>query len=152
MHSFEIRAATADDIPAIFDIRTSVRDNAITLARLAEVGITPESVRSTLGTTRQGWIAADANDVVIAFAMVEVSDAKVLGLFTRPGFERRGCGSTLLDRAAKYLFDHGAATIWLTTGRDTPAADFYRRRGWRVAGEPFPRELRFELDRPAQNT
>jgi len=141
------RPAAAADIPAIFDIRTAVRENAISLERLAEVGITPTSVLASLGNTRRGWVMENTERTVVAFVMVELEQSKVLGLFTRPGWENRGCGTTLLRAATNCLFELGAQTIWLTTGGDSPAADFYRHRGWRAVDGPTASELRFEYHR-----
>ena len=149
LHRLTLRPATAADVPAIFDIRTSVGENAITLEKLAAVGITPASVTATLGKSRHGWVMVNAADnEVVAFSMVDVDENKVLALFTRPGWEDRGCGSALLDAATAYLFTRGATQVWLTTGSDTPAAKFYRRRGWIESGKIEPSDVRFVLNRP----
>jgi GNAT superfamily N-acetyltransferase len=142
-----LRPLTPADIPAVFEIRTAVSENAISMERLAEVGITPASVLVSLGKTRRGWVTENEDGMVVAFVMVELEKRSVLGLFTRPGWENRGCGTTLIRAACDCLFELGAQAIWLTTGSDTPAADFYRRRGWRAADGPTPTELRFEYDR-----
>jgi GNAT superfamily N-acetyltransferase len=142
------REATAADVPAIFQIRTTVHENAITMQRLADVGISPDSVVESLGKSRRGWVIGNGAGAVVAFAMMDVETDTVLGLFTHPGWQGRGCGSTLLRQAAQFLFDRGAKRVTLTTGGDTPAAEFYRRRGWKVDGEVAPGELRFVLDRP----
>jgi hypothetical protein len=52
-----IREAVYADIPAIFAIRIAVKENAATLERLAELGITPASVRDSLVSNYKGWVA-----------------------------------------------------------------------------------------------
>jgi GNAT superfamily N-acetyltransferase len=142
-----LRAATPVDVPAIFEIRTAVRENAITIEKLAAVGITPGTVVATLGSVRRGWVVVNAENQVVAFAMVNVEENKIMALFTRPGWEGRGCGTTLLAAAANFLFESGTKKVWLTTGGSTPAAGFYLRRGWVPVTVSDEGEAHFELDR-----
>lgn len=53
MEFFEI---TAGDIPELFRIRTSVRENLLTMDELEAAGITAESVTQMLGSTHKGWL------------------------------------------------------------------------------------------------
>lgn len=55
--SIQVREAKETDIGEIFAIRTSVAENHLSLAQLAEMGITPEA---TAGELAQGpclWVA-----------------------------------------------------------------------------------------------
>ena len=49
-----------------------------------------------------------------------------------------------------WLRNHGAPTLWLTTGEHTRAAGFYERRGWRRVSVSVDGEARYEsADIPA---
>lgn len=50
------REIEADDIPALFFVRTRTRQNSYTLTELHELGITPASVRERLDTSNKGWL------------------------------------------------------------------------------------------------
>ena len=139
-----LRIATGSDVPAMFLIRTAVTANPLTLDQLASLGITPGSVAASLKTGHRAWVVEEDTGQICAFAIADPESASIFALFTRPGFERRGYGSALLEIATLELFQSGAAVIWLATGSDSPAADFYRRRGWRDAGIIANGETRFE--------
>jgi len=142
------RPATPADVPAIFEIRTAVHEHAMTMEQLAAEGITPASVVKSMASERRGWVAQNAQGQIVAFAMASVKSNFIFGLFTRPGWEGRGCGTALLHAAATHLFDAGAEVVWLTTSPSSRAAEFYHRRGWSAAGLGDKGELRFELKRP----
>src|SRR5262245_53868853 len=131
----------------IFRVRTSVRENLLTGAQLAEQGITNDGVAASLQTHRRGWVAERGAEIV-AFSMADRQDGTLFALFVLPEYEGRGRGSRLLDLAVQWLWDNGTETAWLTTGPDTRAAGFYARRNWRHAGPHHTGDIRFELHRP----
>lgn len=139
-----LRAAAASDVSALFDIRLSVTENAMTLEELAEVGVTPESVRAALETEARAWLA-EVDGRPVAFVMADNEEGCVFAMFVRPGFEGQGLGRALMDEAERYLFQ-GHDVLWLNTGEDTGirAHGFYRRLGWRMAGPAGNRETRYE--------
>jgi GNAT superfamily N-acetyltransferase len=141
----EIREATSSDIPAIFSIRTAVNENAASLARLLELGITPDSVAEAFGAQCKGWVAIEANQVV-GFSIADAQAKSVWTLFILPEFESRGIGQALMKRTIDWLRETGAARIWLTTGPTTRAAGFYSYLGWNATGMTPHGEIRFELD------
>jgi ribosomal protein S18 acetylase RimI-like enzyme len=55
----------------------------------------------------------------------------VWALFVIDGAQGRGHGTALLDEAIKRLRQAGHRQAFLTTGKDTRAAGFYRSKGWR---------------------
>jgi GNAT superfamily N-acetyltransferase len=146
------REATAADIDAIFRVRTAVTENALTLDELAVRGVTPAGVVASFATDAKGWVAVQ-RDEIVAFAIAHRAVAKVDALFVLPSHARRGIGSRLLDLALAWLAENNVARAWLTTGADTAAADFYRRRGWENAGIMSNGEIRFacETARAASN-
>ena len=138
------REANAADVPAMFDVRTSVVENAMTWEQLADVGITPATVAASLMTHRKAWVA-ERGDEIVGFAMADENDGSIFALFVRPADEGRGIGTRLLDLAVRWLWDRGTSVVTLTTGPETRAAAFYARRGWRDVRILPNGEVRFEL-------
>jgi GNAT superfamily N-acetyltransferase len=145
----EIREARAEDIPGIFDVRVSVRENHLDLEQLRQRGITPESLVRDFEGGRKGWVA-EANGRVVGFSIADALTHSVWALFVLPQHEGRGLGRRLLNAAVDWLWECGAERVWLTTGPATRAVGFYRALGWQQAGPTPYGELRFELPRPAE--
>jgi GNAT superfamily N-acetyltransferase len=137
-----IRAMTADDMGDAFAVRTAVAENALTLEQLERTGITPASVAASLRA--RGWVA-EKEGVVVALAIADGETRSIFALFVAPGYEGRGLGSALLDRAVRWLQGESSGTIWLTTAPDTRAAALYARRGFVVTGREPDGSLRLEL-------
>jgi GNAT superfamily N-acetyltransferase len=97
-----IRAMRADDMGDIFAVRTCVAENALTLEQLERMGITPASVAASLHGRARGWVA-EKEGVVVAFAIADGETRSIFALFVAPGYEGRGLGSALLDRAVRWL-------------------------------------------------
>lgn len=142
-----IRRARARDVDAVFEIRTSVRQNHLTIERLEELGITKAVVRDALEGEVCGWVA-EWDGTAVAFSMTDTETASVFALFVRPEFEGRGLGALLLAEAERALF-RSAETIWLETDpkEDIRANGFYRKAGWQPAGINAKGEMRYEKTR-----
>lgn len=141
-----IRVADEEDIPAIFDIRTSVRENHLSLAQMTEMGITGETILQSLRQAPCIWVAAYGDDIA-GFSMGDAAEACVYAAFVRPEWEGQGIGRRLLDRAEAFLFERHSS-IWLKTDGASRAAGFYERLGWKRMGELASGETRFEKHRP----
>jgi len=126
-----IREAVPSDVDAMFDIRTAVQDNHLSMAELADLGITPATLPSMLRHPGRGWVA-ETDDTVVGFAMANAQNASVFALFVRPGHEGKSIGRHLMAQVESWLFQQGCATIWLTTDSDCTvrANGFYRHLGW----------------------
>jgi GNAT superfamily N-acetyltransferase len=145
-----IRPATAGDIPALFAVRTSVRENHLDLAQLAERGVTPGSIAAMLAAgDAAAWVVEEGGRVV-AFSMADAQVGTVFALFVGPGSERRGHGRRLLAAAERWLFSAGWETIWLQTGREPQlrAHRLYAAAGWRLVGPADDEDVRYEKSRP----
>jgi GNAT superfamily N-acetyltransferase len=132
-----IRAIEERDLPSIVRVRTSVRENNLSVEAMAELGITPQSVWSELQSGELGGFLAEDQGDIAAFSMARHSDGSIFALFTQPEYEGRGYGSALLAEALMWLRSRGHREAWLSTGRGTKAEAFYRKRGWR-GGEASP--------------
>jgi len=140
-----LREATAADLPGISRVRTSVRENLLTVEQLRDRGITNESVAASFLADSKCWVAAREGEIV-AFAIADRATQSIFALFVLPDCESQGLGSRLLDLALRWLRENGASVVWLTTGPDTKAAGFYERRGWVATGRGEHGDTRYELD------
>ena len=144
---FTFREATASDVPGISRVRTSVRENLLTVEQLRERGITNESVAASFLTTSKGWVA-ERDGEIVAFTIADGATRSLFALFVLPEYERRGLGSRLLSLSLDWLRSNGAREVWLTTGPETDAAGFYERRGWIATGTEPRGDTRYVLNLP----
>jgi GNAT superfamily N-acetyltransferase len=146
---FDIRPATPADIPALFDVRTSVRENHLDLAQLAERGVTPQSLAEMLEQHDARTWVCEGGGRIVAFSMADARTGTVFALFVRPEAEGRGYGRRLLRAAEEWLFAAGWETIWLQTGMEPHlrAHAFYRAAGWELAGAAGHDDVRYEKRR-----
>ncbi|NEQ42853.1 MAG: GNAT family N-acetyltransferase [Leptolyngbya sp. SIOISBB] len=129
-----VRVAQSTDIETLFDIRTSVTENYQSREEIAELGITPESIAEMLATDCCAWIA-DLEGQAVGFAIANVTEATIFGIFIRPAFEGKGAGRALMQAAETWLWSQGLDEIWLLTGNDPTlrAYGFYQHLGWMLS-------------------
>lgn len=150
--NFTVRPAGETDIPALFAIRTAVRENHMSLAELARAGVTPDTVAAMLrGGAAAGWLGERAGHPAgFSMARADVGDLFVIAVL--PGFEGQGLGGLLLREAERWLALRGVGEAWLLTGGEPGlrAPGFYAARGWQAAGREADGQLRFtkRLHRP----
>jgi GNAT superfamily N-acetyltransferase len=137
-----LRQATRDDIPALWDVRYTAREN--TLRRRV---VTDEDVRREIEDTGRGWVV-EQDGIIIAFAIGNWASGNVWALFVHPDFEGRGHGSRLHDTMIRWLWSQGVKTLWLTTGAKTQARKFYESKGWHDMGLIDNGDVRYELQQP----
>ncbi len=131
-----IRKERASDVPEITHVRTSVSENHLSVEQMADRGITRDGIIAEMAAGHLGcWVAEDQGRIV-AFSMADRRTGNIFALFTLPGFEGRGFGSTLLACCEDDLRTHGFSTAHLDTTPDTAAHRFYLRRGWREYKKP----------------
>lgn len=140
-----IRDAAEEDIPAIFEVRTSVRENHLSLEQMAELGITSETIRQALCQEPCIWVAVQGAHVV-GFSMADAADACLFAAFVRPKWAGQGIGRRLMERAEAFLFERHSS-IWLHTDGASRAAGFYERLGWERMQDAENRDARFEKHR-----
>ena len=144
-----IRPATTADIPALFDVRTSVRENHLDLTQLAIRGVTPASIEvSIAGHDERTWVS-EQGGTVVAFCMADARTGTVYALFVDPAAEGRGHGRALLRVAEEWLFDAGWETIRLQTGKEPEnrAHGFYCAAGWKLIGPSDHDDVTYEKQR-----
>ncbi|MFD1701435.1 GNAT family N-acetyltransferase [Methylopila henanensis] len=144
--TISIRDAVEDDLPAIFEIRASVRENHLSVEQMAEMGVTFETIRDALREQPCIWVAEHEGDI-LGFSMADVEDACMFAAFVRPEREGSGVGRRLVARAEAFLFERHPL-IWLETDGSSRAAGFYERLGWKRVRELEGGDARFEKHRP----
>ena len=126
----------------MFRVRTAVRENHLSMAALAAMGITPDTLRCAVQAEPCAWVASEADEVV-GFAMVDPETACLFAAFVLPEHERRGIGRALIAACEAALFARHD-TIWLETDGASRAAAIYQRLGWRVTQDLGAGDLRLE--------
>ena len=139
-----LREVTAADVPAMFHVRTSVKENHLSEPQLAQLGITRQSVTASLDGGTKGWVAEEGGQVV-GFSLADSRDASIFALFVLPAHEHRGHGTRLLSAAVGWLRERCSGTISLNTGMRSSAVAFYERRGWRKTQVLPSREVQMVL-------
>ncbi|HEX6118470.1 MAG TPA: GNAT family N-acetyltransferase [Dongiaceae bacterium] len=135
-----VRMARMDDIPAMMELRLSVREN-----RLSHPDqVTPQDCR---GYVERGamWVWEE-DGRILSISASNCETGWIWALFVRPGHEGRGIGRALLVAACDALLAAGFRRLSLSTDPETRAARFYRAAGWREAGRTPEGELVFERD------
>lgn len=141
---FHLRRALPADIPALFKVRTSVRENHLSMEALAQLNITFETLPSLLAGAGRGWVI-ECNRKIVAFAMANATEKTIFALFVLPDYEGRGLGRLLMKQAEQWLWSQGCQAIWLLTDRNPQvrANGFYRQLGWQDDGVQANGQVRF---------
>ena len=140
-----IRPATVADVDAMFNIRTSVRENALTVEELAQIGVTPETIASAIGDAPCAWVA-EVQGEAVGFAMVDLETACLFAAFVLPEHEGQGIGRRLIQVCEEALFERHAVA-WLETASSSRAAGVYRALGWGAERDVGDGDVRLEKRR-----
>lgn len=141
----DIRPAEPRDVEGIFQVRTSVTENTLTVTQLAEFGITKASITAMILSAPCAWVAVD-REKVVGFSMVDLDEGSLFAAFVLPSYEGKGLGKKLVQAAEDALFRRHQVA-WLKTGKATRAAGFYRHLGWGNETDVDGGEIRFEKSR-----
>ncbi|WP_330216047.1 GNAT family N-acetyltransferase [Pseudomonas sp. AM8] len=142
-----IRAATQDDVDTLFEIRTSVIQNHLSIEQMAELGITPQLLADSMREAPCVWIA-EVDGQPVAFAMVDLAEGEVFAMFVLPSHENLGLGRQLMAVAEAALFEHHDRLFLITDGRDEIRANgFYRHLGWSVVERVEGDDVRYQKSR-----
>ena len=123
------------DLPGLFAVRVSTRENALSREQLARLGITEESVCEMIKRSHRGWVCEDGGRVV-GFAMGNGQTGEMWVIAVLPEYERTGIGRRLLGLVEEWLWSLGWQEAWLTTDPDPGmrAHGFYLSQEWADAG------------------
>ena len=132
----QYRLAVPDDVADCVALRGKTRENAVSVARLAAVGITVQSWSDEVRSgALPGHICLSEGQIVgYCFGAIETGEIVVLALL--PDFENQGIGRDLLQRVVLLLRTHGHSRLFLGCSKDPASRSygFYRHLGWRSTG------------------
>ena len=132
-----IRLARLSDLDDLVAVRMSVSEN-----RIAEAARVPVHEYRNFIRHRAMFVWTEGGTIV-GFSAADPTSGTIWALFVRP--ERNGCGigTALLDKTCRMLKRRGREIATLSTGPETGAAEFYRKRGWVSLGLTEWHELHF---------
>ena len=134
------REATIDDIPQIQIVRNLVKENM-----LSDPALVPDSdVLDYITRRGKGWVC-EIDHEILGFAIADLIDNNIWALFINPDYEARGIGKQLHNIMLGWYFEQTKDTLWLSTGFNTRADEFYRRQGWKEAGLYGTKETKFTM-------
>lgn len=133
-----IRLAAAPDIPRLHEIRTAVRENALSNPNL----ISHADYSEFLFSRGKGWVCEIENEIV-GFAICDLKEENIWALFVQPDHERKGVARALQKEMLDWYFTQ-RNYVWLGTAPGTRAEKFYRASGWRENGM-HGKEVKFEM-------
>lgn len=130
------RKTRSKDVDSLFEVRGRTRENPISKARLAQLGITHDSIVEGFETgCLCGWVCESAGNIV-GFCTGDTATNEVLALALLPAFEGQGIGKQLLGEVVDELLHNGLGPVWLAADSNPAvrANGFYRYLGWRPTG------------------
>ena len=131
------RPATAADAPACLALRGLTRENAISVAQLAAMGITAESWADAVASGNlPGFVCVDEQATIVGYCFGDKASGEVVVLALLPEYEGRGLAKRLLNLVVNVLVEAGHHRLFLGCSPD-PAVrsySFYRQQGWVSTG------------------
>ncbi len=134
------REATTNDIKQIQVVRNSVRENTLSDPNL----VTNEDCKEFITVRGKGWVC-EIDNTIVGFAIADLKENNIWALFIDPAFEKKGIGQKLHQIMLDWYFAQTKTTVWLGTGFNTRAVNFYRKAGWVEVGLHGIKEIKFEM-------
>jgi GNAT superfamily N-acetyltransferase len=123
-----LRQATKLDLPRISEVRHGTAENRLEDPSL----VTPEEVDWYLNEAI--FLVSEDEAGIQGFICANHQTGCVWALFVIDGSQGHGHGTALLNEAIGRFRQAGHRQAFLTTGKETRAAAFYRSRGWTQTG------------------
>lgn len=134
-----LRRATKLDLPRIDEVRRGAAENRLLDPSL----VTPAEVEWYLNEAI--FLVSEDDTGIQGFTCANPQTGYVWALFVIDEAHGRGHGTALLNEAIERLRQAGHRQAFLTTGKDTKAAAFYRSKGWMQTGVDRRGEAVFRL-------
>lgn len=138
MHTtLDYRLARPTDVADCIAIRGQTRENAVSAARLASMGITVESWSQSVQTDALPGFVCCAAGHIVGYCFGERATGEVVVLALLPAFENQGIGRQLLGLVVDELVRSGQTRLFLGCSADPASRSygFYRHLGWRSTGQ-----------------
>lgn len=130
------RRAVPEDTPACVILRGKTRENAFSVERLAEAGVTPEGWQAAIADGSLPGHVATVGDEIVGYCFGERETGEIVVLALLPDYEGRGVGRALLNLVVDELTALGFTRLFLGCSSDPAVRSygFYRHLGWTSTG------------------
>jgi ribosomal protein S18 acetylase RimI-like enzyme len=130
------RPATPNDIAECITIRGKTRENAVSAARLAELGITEASWSAQVESNLLPGHICEFNGTMAGYCFGETTTGEIVVLALLPEYENLSIGKKLLHLMMSQLHACGHQRLFLGCAADPAVRShgFYRHLGWQPTG------------------
>jgi N-acetylglutamate synthase-like GNAT family acetyltransferase len=137
--SITYRSANSDDIAECIAIRGHTRDNAISVERLRELGITHSSwSKSVADGNLPGYVCLEEGQIV-GYCFGDRTTGEIVVLAVLSDWEGKGIGKHLLSLVVQALAIVGHQRLFLGCSSKSQfrSHGFYRHLGWTSTGRIY---------------
>jgi len=130
------RAAKPEDAAECVAMRGRTRENAVSVERLRELGITAGSWGEDIRSGALPGHVCVAGGAIVGYGFGAKASGEVVVLALLPEIESQGVGRHLLSLVMEDLRGFGFRRLFLGCSKDPASRSygFYRRLGWRSTG------------------
>lgn len=127
------RGAVPSDIAACIELRGKTRENAVSVERLKQLGVTQASWSADVANgDLPGYVCLDQGQIV-GYCFADKRSGEIVVLALLPPWEGRGIGKSLLELSVTDLAKLGFQRLFLGCSSDPKVRSygFYRHLGWK---------------------
>jgi GNAT superfamily N-acetyltransferase len=134
--TFHYRPAASADAEECVTLRGRTRENAISTATLASLGITAASWAGDIEMGRLPGHVCTNDGGIVGYCFGDKDTGEIVVLAVLPQYEGRGIGKTLLLQVVRDLRSLGHERLFLGCSADSShrSHGFYRHLGWMPTG------------------
>jgi ribosomal protein S18 acetylase RimI-like enzyme len=131
------RKSLQEDARDCILLRGKTRQNALSVAQLAAIGVTHESWQSGIESGELLGYVCLAQEKIIGYCFGEKNSGEILVLVVLPEYESLSIGKNLLNRVVSDLKSMGYKCLFLGCSSDPKSRSygFYRHLGWTPTGK-----------------
>jgi N-acetylglutamate synthase-like GNAT family acetyltransferase len=129
----EYRRAVPSDIATCIALRGKTRENAVSVERLAQLGVTLASWSAGVASgDLLGYVCLEHGQIV-GYCFADKRRGEIVVLVVMPAWEGKGIGKNLLDLMVTDFAKLGFQTLFLACSLDPKVRSygFYRHLGWK---------------------
>jgi len=121
-----------EDAAECVSLRGKTRENAVSAARLARLGITVESWAAEIQTRKLPGHVCTVGNLIVGYCFGDSSTGEIVVLALLPAYEGHGTGKALIAKVSNRLRSIGHTRLFLGCSRDPASRSygFYRHLGW----------------------
>ena len=130
------RPALPSDIASCIELRGKTRENAVSVARLKQLGVTLSSWSADVASGNLPGYVCLEHDQIVGYCFADKRTGEIVVLALLPKWEGEGIGRSLLAMMVTELARLGFRRLFLGCSSDPKVRSygFYRRLGWRSTG------------------